>query len=93
MKKEPKSVLAESEKQRLLETASGRPEWMVAYSEALLTADTSMRPVELWRLLWSDLGPFNRFVIVRRSKTEAGARITPLNDLAWSAPRRHEEEG
>jgi len=85
VKKEPKSVLAEAEKQRLLETASKKPEWMVAYCAALLTANTSMRPVEIRRLLWSDLDPFNRLVTVRRSKTEAGARVIPLNDLAWSA--------
>jgi len=85
VKKEPKSVLVEAEKQRLLETASKKPEWMVAYSAALLTANTSMRPVEIRRLLWSDLDPFNRLVTVRRSKTEAGARVIPLNDLAWSA--------
>lgn len=85
VKKEPKSVLAEAEKQRLLETASKRPEWMVAYCAALLTANTSMRPVELRRLLWSDLDPFNRLVTARRSKTEARTRVIPLNDLAWSA--------
>lgn len=78
-------MLAEAEKQRLLETASKKPEWMVAYCAALLTANTSMRPVELRHLLWSDLDPFNRLVTVRRSKTEAGTRVIPLNDLAWSA--------
>jgi integrase len=85
VKKEPKSVLSEAEKQRLLETASKKPEWMVAYCAALLTANTSMRPIELRRLLWSDLDPINRLVTVRRSKTEAGTRVIPLNDLAWSA--------
>ena len=44
-----------------------------------------MRPVELRRLLWSDLDPLSRLVAVRRSKTEAGTRVIPLNDLAWSA--------
>lgn len=83
MKGEPRSVLTEAEKQRLLETASRRPEWMVAYCAALLTA--TMRPVELRRLLWSDLEPFGRLVTVRRSKTEAGARVIPLNEVAWSA--------
>ena len=85
VKEEPKSILTEAEKQRLWETASKRPEWMVAYCAALITANTSMRPVELRRLLWSDLNPFDRLVTVRRSKTEAGTRVIPLNDLAWSA--------
>jgi integrase len=84
-KKEPKSVLTEAEKQRLFDTASTKPEWMVAYCAALLTANTSMRPIELRRLLWSDLDPFNRLVTVRRSKTEAGSRVIPINDIAWSA--------
>jgi len=39
----------------------------------------------LRRLLWSDLDAFNRLVTVRRSKTDAGTRVIPLNDLAWSA--------
>ncbi len=85
VKKEPKSVLSEAEKQRLFDVASTKSEWMLAYCAALLTANTSMRPVELRRLLWSDLDPFNRLVTVRRSKTEAGSRVIPLNDLAWSA--------
>jgi len=85
VKKEPKSALTEAEKQRLFEVASAKPEWMVAYCAALIAANTSMRPVELRRLLWKDLDPFNRLVMVRRSKTEAGSRVIPLNDLAWSA--------
>jgi integrase len=84
VRKEPRSVLTEEEKQRLFATASSKPEWQVAYCAALLTANTSMRPVELRRLVWDDLDPFNRLVTVRRSKTDAGARII-LNDLAWSA--------
>jgi integrase len=85
VRKEPRSVLTEAEKQHLFETASSKPEWQVAYCAALLTANTSMRPVELRRLVWDDLDPFNRLVTVRRSKTDAGTRIIPLNDLAWSS--------
>jgi len=85
VKREPKSVLSEAEKQRLFEVASTKPEWKIAYCAALLTANTSMRPVELRRLLWKDVDPFSRLVTVRQSKTEAGARVIPLNDLAWSA--------
>jgi integrase len=85
VQREPRQMLMPSEKQRLFETASTKPEWQTAYCAALLTANTSMRPVELRRLLWSDLDPFNRLVTVRRSKTEAGTRVIPLNDLAWSA--------
>lgn len=84
VKREPKSALSEAEKQRLFEAASTKPEWLVAYCAAILTANTSMRPVELRRLVWRDLDPFSRLVTVRQSKTEAGSRVIPLNDLAWS---------
>jgi integrase len=84
-KKEPKSMLTPAERQHLFETASIKPAWQTAYCAALLTANASMRPKELRRLLWRDLDPFNRIITVRRSKTEAGTRVIPLNDEAWSA--------
>ena len=83
--REPRQMLTPAEKQRVFETASTRPEWQTAYCAGLLTANTSMRPKELRRLLWSDVDPLNRLVTVRRSKTEAGTRVIPLNDEAWSA--------
>jgi integrase len=83
--KQPRQMLTAAEKQRVFETASSRPEWNTAYCAALLTANTSMRPKELKRLLWSDLDPVNRIITVRYSKTEAGTRVIPLNDEAWSA--------
>jgi len=82
---EPREMLTAAEKQHLFETAASKPEWQTAYCAALLTANTSMRPKELMRLLWSDLDPFSRLITVRRSKTEAGKRVIPLNDEAWSA--------
>jgi integrase len=83
--KEPRQMLTQAQKQKLFETASSKPEWQTAYCAALLTVNTSMRPVELWRLKWQDLDPLNRLVTIRRSKTEAGTRVIPLNDEAWSA--------
>ena len=83
--REPREMLTQEQKQKLFETASTKPEWQTAYCAALLTANTSMRPKELRRLVWRDVDPFNRFVTVRRSKTEAGARVIPLNDEAFSA--------
>jgi integrase len=85
VKREPRQMLAQAEKQRLFETAAANPDWQVAYCAALLTANTSMRPVEIKRLKWADLDPSERVVTVRRSKTEAGSRVIPLNDEAWSA--------
>jgi integrase len=85
VKKEPKTMLTEAEKQRLFETASSNPEWQTAYWAALLTANSTMRPVELRRLLWRDIDPFQKLVTVRRSKTDAGSRVIPLNPEAWNA--------
>jgi integrase len=83
--REPRQMLTAVEKQRVFETASTKPEWQTAYCAALLTANTSMRPKELRRLLWCDLDPLGRLITVRRSKTEAGTRVIPLNEEAWSA--------
>ncbi len=77
--------LTHTENERLFETGSLKPEWHVATCAALLMAKTSMRPRELKRLLWQDLDPINGLILVRRSKTEAGTRVIPLNDEAWSA--------
>jgi hypothetical protein len=53
VKREPRQMLTQAEKQRLFETAANRPDWHRAYRVALLTANTSisMRPIELKRLL------------------------------------------
>ena len=85
VKREPRQMLTPIEKQRVFETASTKPEWQTAYCAALLTASTSMRPIELKRLNWSDIDPFARLVTVRRSKTDAGARVIPLNDEAYAS--------
>jgi len=85
VKRAPREMLTPAEKQRLFETAGKKPAWQTAYCAALLTANTSMRPVELKRLKWDAIDPFNRLVTVRLSKTEAGTRVIPLNDEAYSA--------
>ncbi len=85
VQREPRQMLTQAEKERLFEAAASRDEWQTAYCAALLTANTSMRPVEIRRLLWQDLDPVNRLVTVRKSKTEAGSRVIPLNDEAWAA--------
>jgi integrase len=82
---EPRRMLTPAQKQRVFETAALKPEWQTAYCAALLTVNTSVRPAELRRLLWSDLDPVNRLLTVRKSKSDAGSRIIPLNDEAWSA--------
>ena len=85
VKREPKTMLTEAEKRRLFETARSEPRWQTAYYAAVLTANSTMRPIELKGLLWKDIDPFLKLVKVRRSKTEAGVRVIPLNVEAWSA--------
>lgn len=50
-----------------------------------MAANSTMLPIELKRLLRRDIDPFERLATVRRSKTDAGSRIIPLNAEAWSA--------
>ena len=85
VRKEPKTMLTEAEKQRVFETAARKPGWQTAYWAAVLTANSTMRPVELRRLQWRDIDPFQKLVTVRRSKTDAGSRVIPLNPEAWNA--------
>lgn len=87
VEREPRQMLTPVEKQRLFETAASNPDWQLAYCAALLTANTSMRPVEIRRLKWADLDPEQRLIVIRKSKTEAGSRVIPLNAEAWSAIR------
>jgi integrase len=87
VRREPREMLTPAEKERLFHTAAQKPEWEIAFCAAVLTANTSMRPVEIRRLRWADVDPFTRLLIVRRSKTDAGARVIPLNDDAWGAVR------
>jgi integrase len=78
-------ALAHEEKVRLLKTAGSRPEWQTAYLAAVLALNTTMRSCEIRGLRWRDLDFIERAVTVRRSKTEAGERVIPLNDEAWTA--------
>ena len=85
VRREQRKMLSHAEKRRLFETAASNPEWRIAYCAALLTVNSSMCPVEIKRLKWEDLDPTTRLVTVKRSKTDAGTRLIPLNDEAWSA--------
>ncbi len=81
----PVRVLTEEEKLRLFTTASSNPDWRTAYCAALLTANASLRPCGLRQIRWQDVDARERTLLVRRSKTDAGVRIVPLNAEAWSA--------
>jgi len=77
----PARVLSPNEKKLLLATAASRPEWQLAHSAAVLALHTTMRGCELKGLRWEDVNLFSRTLTIRRlnTKTDAGARVIPLN--------------
>jgi integrase len=77
-------ALAPDEKARLLRIAAARPEWETARLAIMLALNTTMRGCELRGLRWRDVDFIERTLMIRRSKTEAGARVIPLNADAWA---------
>ena len=71
-------MLTAKEKLELLDVASKEPRWQTAFCAALLTANTTMQPVELKRLCWVDFDSATRTLVIRKSKTKAGTRIIPF---------------
>lgn len=78
-------ALAPEEKYRLLKIAASRDEWQTAYYAAVLALNTTMRGCEIKGLRWRDVDLMDRALTVRRSKTEAGERVIPLNADAYNA--------
>lgn len=64
-----------------LETAARKPGWQIARCAAVLTLNTTMRGCELKSLKWRDVDLFERVLTIHRqgTKTDAGARVIPLN--------------
>ena len=90
-------VLTPEEKARLLETAALKPDWQIARCAAVLALNTTMRGCELKGLHWQDVDLFERTLVILRqsTKTDAGARVIPLNRdavLALSELRQRCEE-
>ena len=77
-------VLSPEEKLRLLRKAASRPEWQAAQLAMELALNTTMRSCEIRSMCWCDVDFIERTLTVRRSKTEAGERIIPLNVDAWT---------
>jgi len=77
-------ALGLDEKARLLKVAASRPEWQNAYYAALLALNTTVRGCELKGLRWRDIDLIDKSITVRRSKTEAGLRVIPLNSDAYA---------
>jgi integrase len=77
-------ALQHGEKLKLLKAAASRPEWQLARLAATLALNTTMRACEIRGLQWRDVDLMERTLTVRRSKTEAGERVLPLNADAWT---------
>ncbi len=75
------------EKLRLAKTAAMKPEWQNARLAMVLALNTTMRACEIKALRWYDVNFLAGTVTIRRSKTEAGQRMIPLNQDALSAMR------
>jgi len=78
-------ALGYDEKLRLLKVAASRPEWQNAAWAASLALNTTMRGCEIKQLRWRDIDLMEKTLTVRKSKTEAGERVIPLNADAWNA--------
>jgi integrase len=70
--------------------ASSKPGWQVAYYAALLAANTTARGCELKGLRLADVNLLEKTLTIRRAstKTDAGARVVPLNETAQMACAR-----
>ncbi len=73
-----------------MKVASSRPEWEVAYYASLLAANTTARGCEIKGLRVMDVDLWDKTLQIRRAstKTDAGARIVPLNADALLACTR-----
>ncbi len=78
-------ALSNDEKVKLVKAAGSKPEWQVARLAMTLALNTTMRSCEIRGLRWRDVDFMERTVTIRRSKTEAGQRVIPLNADAWAA--------
>ncbi len=79
-------------KLNLLKRTEDRLEWQTIRCAAILALNTNMRGSELKGLQWRDVSLLDCTITVRRSKTEAGKRIIPLNvvamDVIWDLYKR-----
>lgn len=65
----------------LIATSAAKPEWLFARCAALLALNTTMQGCELKGLRLRNVNLIERTVVVKRetTKTNAGARVIPLN--------------
>ncbi len=77
-------ALTYEEKVKLLRRAGARPEWQTVACAARLALNTTMRGCEIKQMRWRDVDMIERSLTIRKSKTEAGERVIPLNADAWA---------
>ncbi len=77
-------ALTYEEKVKLLHRAGTRPEWQTVACAARLALNTTMRGCEIKEMRWRDVDMIGRSLAIRKSKTEAGERVIPLNADAWA---------
>src|ERR1035438_6834892 len=89
-RKGPGVALSPEQERKLFEVASSKAGWNVAYYAALVASNTTARGGELKGLRIGDVNLIERTLRIQRdtTKTDAGARIVPLNDTAmWACAR------
>jgi integrase len=89
-KRGPGRALTPEQEKKLFEVAASRESWQVAYWAALLAANATARSCELKGMRIRDVDLIEKALSIRRvtTKTDAGARIVPLNDSAlWACAR------
>jgi len=89
-KQGPGKALMEEQEKALFQTAASKKRWEVAYFAATLAANTTTRGCEIKGLQLQDVNLIDRTLTIRRSstKTDAGARVIPLNEIAcWAVAR------
>lgn len=72
-------ALTPKEERRLIQVAKSKPRWDNARLAMMLALTTTMRTCEIRGLQWKDVNFLDRELTVRRSKTDAGERVIPLN--------------
>jgi integrase len=78
-------AMALDEKLRLLRLAAKNPDWQTARLAMALALNTTMRGCELKSLRWRDVDLMGKLLTIRKSKTDAGERVIPLNSTAFAA--------
>jgi integrase len=78
-------ALSPDEKRSLQDTAAQNSDWENARLHMTLALNTTMRACEVKGLQWQDVDFLERTITVRRSKTDAGRRLIPLNHDAFEA--------